>query len=139
MYLQTGKHKGEIQKLPKTRSLSEDNRERMRRRLQSAKRSLRQRLEPQPVGSRVRRQGQPQTRSKGRGGEHVTTTWDREEHWRELRTTEDSRSLQGPPGKPTSRTGREEKPQTEVRSPTIRRKGAAPPTRGGRAKPTPDP
>ena len=34
------------------------------------------------------RQGQPQTRSKGRGGEHVTITWDSEEHWRELSTTE---------------------------------------------------
>ena len=41
--------------------------------------------------------------------------------------------------KHTCRTGREEKPQTEVRSPTIRRKGAAPTTSGGRAQPTADP
>ena len=72
----------------------------MRRRLQGAKRSLRQRFEPHPVGPRVRRQGQPQTRSKGCGGEQVTTTWDREEHWRELRTTEDPRPQRGPPGTP---------------------------------------
>ena len=58
--------------------------------LQGAKRSLQQRLKPHPVGSRVRHQGQPQTGSKGRGGGYVTITWDREEHWRELRTTEDS-------------------------------------------------
>ena len=39
-YLRSGKNKGEIQELPKTRSLSEDHQERMRRRLQGAKRSL---------------------------------------------------------------------------------------------------
>ena len=39
-YLWSGKNKGEIQELPKTRNLSEDYQERMRRRLQGAKRSL---------------------------------------------------------------------------------------------------
>ena len=39
----------------------------------------------------VRRQVQPQTRSKVRGGENGTTTWDREEHWRELSTNRSSR------------------------------------------------
>ena len=87
-YLRSWEHNGEIQQPPKTRSLSEDHPERRRQWLQGTKRSLRQRLEPHPAGSRVRLQGQPQTRSKGRGGEHVTITWDSEEHWRELRTTE---------------------------------------------------
>ena len=41
--------------------------------------------------------------------------------------------------KHTCRTGREEKAQTEVRSPTIRRKGAASTTSGGCAQSTPDP
>ena len=44
VYLRSGKNKGEIQELPKTRSLSDDHQERMRRRLQGAKRILRQRL-----------------------------------------------------------------------------------------------
>ena len=105
--------------------------------LQGAKRCLRQRLEPHPVGSRVRRQGQPQTRSKGRGGEHVTTC-----DGRTLERAKDNRRLSASARttrKSTCRAGREEKPQTEFRSPTIRRKGAAPTTSGGRAKPTPDP
>ena len=109
----------------KTRSHSEDHQEIKRRWLQGAKRSLRQRLQPHPEGSRVRHHGTPETRSKCLGGGHATTTWDREEHWRERRTTEDSRPQRGPPGNKPVVTGREEKPQTEVRSPS-RRKGAAP-------------
>ena len=111
----------------------------MRRRLQGAKRSLRQRLQPHPEGSRAKHQGQPQTGSKRREGGHATLTWDREEHWRELRTTEDSRPQRGPPGNTPVVTGREEKPQTEVRSPSTRRKGAAPTTTVGRTKEETDP
>ena len=107
---------------------------RMCQQLQGAKRSLRQRFQPHPEGSRVRHQGQPQTGRKCRGGGHVTITWDREEHWRELRTTEDSRPQRGPPGNTPVVTRREEKPQTEVRSPSTRRKGAAPTTTVGRTK-----
>ena len=55
----SGKNNGETEELPKTRSHSEDHQERRRRRLQGAKRSLRQRLQPHPEGSRVRHHGQP--------------------------------------------------------------------------------
>ena len=104
----------------KTRSHSEDHRERKRRRLQGAKRSPRQRLQPHREGSRVRHHVTPETRSKCCGGGHATTTWDREGHWRELRTTEYSRPQRGPPGYTPVVTGLEEKPQTEVRSPLNR-------------------
>ena len=89
----------------KTRSHSEDHQERKRRRLQGAKRSLRQRLQPHSEGSRVRHLGTPETGSKSRGGGHATTTWDREEHWKELRTTEDSHPQRGPPGNTPVVTG----------------------------------
>ena len=116
----------------KTRSHSEDHQERKRKRLQGANRSLRQRLQLHLEGSRARHHGTPETGSKCHLGGHATTTWDRE-HWRELRTTEDSRLQRGPPGNTPVVTGCEEKPQTEVRSPSISRKGAAPTLTVGRA------
>ena len=58
-YHLTGKNNGERQELPKTLRPSEDHQEKTRRRLQGAKRSLRQRLEPHPLGSRANHQGQP--------------------------------------------------------------------------------
>ena len=64
---------------------------RKRCQLQGAKRSLRERHKPQPEGARVRHQGQPKDLSWCHGGRHVTKTSYREERWRELRTTEDSR------------------------------------------------
>ena len=118
----------------KTGSHSEDHQGRKRRRLQGAKKSLRQRPQPHLEGSRVRHHGTPETGSKCLGGGHATTTWDREEHWRELRPTEDSRPHRGPPGNKPVVTRREEKPQTEVRCPSRRRKGAAPTRTVGRAK-----
>ena len=64
----SGEHHGEVQEPPKTRSFSEDHPEIRRQRLQGAKLSHRPRLQPQPAGTRVGYQRQPQTRSKGRGG-----------------------------------------------------------------------
>ena len=58
-YLRPWKNHGKIQEHPKTRSHSEDHQERRRRWLQGAKRSLRQRLQPHPEGTRVRHHGQP--------------------------------------------------------------------------------
>ena len=107
----------ESPELSNTRGRSEDHQE-TRRQLQSAKRSLRQRFEAQPEGSRAKHQGQPQSVIKCYVGGHVTVSTDREEHWREPKTSEDSRSQRGPPGNAPAATGREEKPQTEVRSPS---------------------
>ena len=54
---------------------------------------------------------------KERGMEWLT---EREEHWREPRTLKDSRPPWGPPVNVPAATGREEKPQTEARSPSGR-------------------
>ena len=54
--------------------------------LQGAKLSYRPRHKPQPAEKRVGYEIQPQTPSKGRGG-NTTLTRDREEPWRELRWT----------------------------------------------------
>ena len=81
-------HNGENQEPPKTRSLREDHPERGHQRLQGAKLSHRPRHKPQPAEMRVVYQRQPQTPSKGQGRQHGTLTWDREEDWREPRTTE---------------------------------------------------
>ena len=61
-------HNGENQEPPKTRSLREDHPERGKPQLQGAKLSHRPRHKPQPAEMRVVYQRQPQTPSKGRGG-----------------------------------------------------------------------
>ena len=66
--LRSGEHNGENQEPPKTRSFSEVHPERGRQRLQGAKLSHRLRHKPQPAESRAGYQRQPQTHSKGRGG-----------------------------------------------------------------------
>ena len=66
--LRPGEPNGENQEPPKTRSYSEDHPERGRQRLQGAKLSHRPMQKPQPAESRAGYQRQPQTRSKGRGG-----------------------------------------------------------------------
>ena len=66
--LRSGEHNGENKEPPKTRSLREDHPERGHQRLQGAKLSHRTRHQPQPAEMRVGYQRQPQTPSKGRGG-----------------------------------------------------------------------
>ena len=116
-YLRAGKNNGGIPEPPKTRSHSQDHQERKRRQLQGTKRSLQERLQPHLEGTRVRHQGQTGAWSKRHGCRHVIITWDREEHRRELRTTEDSRPQRGPPGNNPGVTGRYEEAQTKGRSP----------------------
>ena len=55
--------------------------------LQGASRATDRGTKPQSAESRAGYPRQPQTHSKGRGGNTKTPTWDSEEHWRELRTT----------------------------------------------------
>ena len=57
-------------------------------RQQGAKLSYRPRHRPQPAEKRVGYERQPQTPSKGRGGNTEPPTRDSEEPWRELRKTE---------------------------------------------------
>ena len=66
--LRSGEHNGENQEHPKTHSLREAHPERGHQRLQGAKLSHRPRHQPQPAEMRVGYQRQPQTPSKGRGG-----------------------------------------------------------------------
>ena len=111
----------------------------MRQRLQGAKRSLRQ--EALTPSGRIQGKA-PRTTSDPEQGSWRRTCNHNMGQGRSLERAKDNRRLSASartPRKHTCRTGREEKPQTEVRSPTIRRKGAAPTTRGGRAQPTPDP
>ena len=66
--LRPGEHNGENQEPPKARSFIEDHLVRGRQRLQGASRATDQGTKPQPAESRARYPRQPQTRSKGRGG-----------------------------------------------------------------------
>ena len=66
--LRPGKHDGENQEPPKTRSFSEDPLVRGRQRLQGASRATDRGTKPPPAESRAGYPRQPQTRSKGRGG-----------------------------------------------------------------------
>ena len=66
--LRPGEHNGENQEPPKTRSFSEDHPVRGRQRLQGASRATDRGTKPQPAESRAGYPRQPQTRSKGRGG-----------------------------------------------------------------------
>ena len=133
-YLRAGKNNGGIPETPKTRSLILDHQERKHRQLQGTKGSLRDRHKPHPERSRVRHQEQPKAQSQCHGGRHVTKTCYREERWRELRTTEDSRQQLGPPGNHPGTTGHKEEPQSEALSTTRRRKCRAPTKIAGRAE-----
>ena len=64
----TGEHNGENQEPPKTRSFSEDQPVRGRQRLQGTSWATDRGTKPQPAESRAGYPRQPQTRSKGRGG-----------------------------------------------------------------------
>ena len=66
--LRPGEHNGENQEPPKTRSFSEDHPVRGRQRLQGTSRATNRGTKPQPAESRAGYPRQPQTRSKGRGG-----------------------------------------------------------------------
>ena len=66
--LRPGEHNGENQEPPKTRSSSEDHPVRGRQRLQGANRATDRGTKPQPAESRAGYPRQPQTRSKGQGG-----------------------------------------------------------------------
>ena len=66
--LRSGEHNGKNQEPPKTRSLRKEHPERGHQRLQGAKLSHRPRHQPQPAEMRVGYQRQPQTPSKGWGG-----------------------------------------------------------------------
>ena len=66
--LLSGEHNGENQESPKTRSLREGYPERGHQQLQGAKLSYRSRHQPQPAEKRVGYERQPQTPSKGQGG-----------------------------------------------------------------------
>ena len=66
--LRPGEHNGENQEPPKTRSFSEDHPVRGHQRLQGASRATDRGTKPQPAESRAGYPRQPQTRSKGRGG-----------------------------------------------------------------------
>ena len=66
--LRPGEHNGENQEPPKTRSSSEDHPARGRQRLQGASRATDRGTKPPPALSREGYPRQPQTRSKGRGG-----------------------------------------------------------------------
>ena len=66
--LRSEEHNGENQESPKTRSLREVHPERGHEQLQGAKLSHRPRHQPQPAEKRVGYERQPQTTSKGRGG-----------------------------------------------------------------------
>ena len=63
-----GEHNGENQEPPKTRSHSEDHPVRGRQCLQGASRATDRGTKPQPAERRAGYPRQPQTRSKGRGG-----------------------------------------------------------------------
>ena len=66
--LRPGEHNGENQEPPKTRSFSDDHPVRGRQQLQGASRVTDRGTKPQPAESRAGYPRQPQTRSKGRGG-----------------------------------------------------------------------
>ena len=66
--LRPGEHNGENQEPPKTRNFSEDHPVRGRQRLQGPSRANDRGTKPQPAESRAGYPRQPQTRSKGRGG-----------------------------------------------------------------------
>ena len=80
----------------KTRGRMEDHRE-TRRQLQGAKRHLRQRDKPYPEGSRAKHQGPTKSGRNCYEGGHGTIATEREEHWREPRTSEDIQTQRGPP------------------------------------------
>ena len=91
-----GEHKGENQEPPKTRSSSEDHPVRGRQRLQGASlaTNLGTKRKLAEEGQGAQDNPRPQ---QGPRRQPLTPTRDREEHWRELRTTEAHGHMEGHP------------------------------------------